>query len=126
METMKRTLLLLILGAVLTCPSSFAQAADSANAPSKSPPPGGPPHGGRGGTLTDEERQELHTAHDAAFKADPSLETDGKALKDQMDAYNKKLHDAMIKADPKVEPILAKMGPGRQQHGGPDGPPPAK
>ena len=122
---MKRTLLLLTLGAVLACPASFAQAESPTNAPSQTPPPGGPPHDGRGG-LTEEEKQELHAAHDAAIKADPSLDTEGKALKEQMEAYNKKLHAAMVKADPKVEPILAKLDASRGHHGGPDGPPPAK
>ena len=68
--------------------------------------------------LTQDERAELKAAHDAAIKADPSLETDGKALQEQFKAYEKKMHDAMVAADPKVEPILAKF------KGGHHGPPP--
>ena len=74
--------------------------------------------------LTDEERQELQAAHDAALKADPDLEAEGKDLMDKMKAYHEKLDAAMIKADPNVAPIIAKMEAAHQHHDGPGGPPP--
>ena len=116
---MKRTLLVLTLGALLTCPT-FAQPAGSTNAPSHQ----GPPPGGRQGMLTDEEQQELHKAHDAALQANPDLAAEGKALTEKMEAFHKKLDAAMIKADPKVAPILAKLEAAHQHHGDQDGPPP--
>ncbi len=75
--------------------------------------------------LTDAERQELMAAHDAAMKADPSLEAEQKDLAEKQQALRKKTDDAMIKADPKVEPILAKLK-ASHHHGVPDhdGPPP--
>src|SRR5271155_1264957 len=143
---MKRIFLLLTLGAALTCPS-FAQPADSTNAP----PPGGPPDGGfhhdHGmGFLTDAEKAELKKAHDAAIAADPSLATEEKANWDAMKAahesgtpptddqkaawkaFHEKMDAAMIKADPNVAPIIAKIQ--AHHHGGPGGaggppPPPA-
>src|SRR5476651_1436284 len=130
---MKRTLLLLTLGAILTCPS-FAQPA-STNAPPSGPPPGG--HHGMD-FLTDAEKQEMHKAHDAALAADPSLATEEKSLRDQMDAahesgeppsddlkakmhaFRDKMDAAMIKADANVAPIIAKIK--AHHHGGPGGP----
>ena len=118
---MKRLLLLLTLGAALTCPS-FAQSTNSTNTPPSPPPPGGGHHGGM---LTDEERQELHAAHDAALQADPDLAAEGKDLQAKMQAYHQKLDAAMIKADPKVEPIITKMEAAHPHRDGPDAPPPS-
>jgi len=70
--------------------------------------------------------QELNQARQDAFQANPDLAAEGKALKEQEEAFHKKLEAAMIKADPKVEPILAKMKEGRPHHEGPDGSPPAQ
>jgi hypothetical protein len=111
---MKRTLLVVTMGALLACPA-FAQ-----SDPGPMPPPGPPGHG----MLTSDERQELKTAHQAALQANPDLATEGKALRDQMEAYQKKLSAAMIAADPKVQPILAKMEAARPHHDGDDAPPP--
>jgi hypothetical protein len=128
---MKRTLLLLTLGAALACPS-LAKAQDSTNAPPPGPPPGGP----HMDFLTDAEKQELHKAHDAAFAADPSLKIDQDALREshqpgtpptdaekaQWRAFHEKLNAAEIAADPNVGPIIAKIK--AHGHGGPGGPPP--
>jgi len=136
---MKRTLLLLSLGALLTCPS-LAQPADSTNAPPSGPPPGEGHHHDLK-FLTDAEKQELHKAHDAALAADPTLATQKKDLMDQMKeahdagekpsadlmaqmhAFREKMDAAMIKADPNVAPIIAKIK-AHHPHGGPGGPPP--
>ncbi len=101
--------------------------------------------------LTDAEKAELKSAHEAALAAnpdlakqlkdlheqmkeahesgeppDPSLREQGKALHDQLDA-------AMIKADANVAPIIAKIkahhkegagGPPPGEGPPPDGPPP--
>jgi hypothetical protein len=92
--------------------------------------------------LTDAEKQELHKAHDAAIAADPTLETEGKNLMDQMKeahdsgtkpsddliakmhAFREKMDAALIKADPNVAPIIAKIKAHHGPHGGPGGPPP--
>ena len=65
-------------------------------------------------------------AHDAAIKADPSLETEQKDLEEKQKALRKKMDEAMIKADPKVAPLLAKFKDAHPHHEGPehDGPPP--
>jgi hypothetical protein len=135
---MKRILLVLTLGAALGSPA-FAQSADSTNAA----PPGPAHHRHWDAVLTDAERQELHTAHDAAIQANPDLATEGKDLMDkmkaahdsgvkpdadlmdQMHAYMEKLNEAMIKADANVAPILAKLKAAHHHHDGQDGPPPA-
>jgi len=137
---MKRIVLLLTLGALLTCPS-FVKAQDSTNAPPSGPPPGG--HHDRDlSILTDAERQELKKAHDEAAQADPTLEAQGKDIMDkmkaaheagekpsadlmaQMHAFREKMEAAMIKADPNVAPILAKLKAAHKHHDGPGGPPP--
>lgn len=132
---MKRILLLLTLGAALACPS-LAKADDSTNAPPSGPPPGG--HRGFG-FLTPAERQELKAAREAAFKADPSLQTDQDALKAsrqagtpptdaekaQWKAFQDKLDAAEIAADPNVAPIIAKMKAHRHHDGGGTTPPPS-
>jgi len=92
--------------------------------------------------LTDAEKQELHKAHDAAVAADPTLGTEEKSLKGEMDAaresggppsddlktqmhaFREKMDAAMIKADANVAPIIAKIKAHHGAHGGPDGPPP--
>ena len=133
---MKRTLLLLTLGAVLTCPS-FVQAQST-----NTPPPGPPPEGHHHGMdfLTDAEKQELHKAHDAAVAADPTLGTEEKSLMDQMKAahesgappsedlkkqmhaFREKMDAAMIQADSAVAPIIEKIK--AHHHDGAGGPPP--
>jgi len=111
---MKRTFLLLTMGAFLTLPS-LAQTQQSG-------PAGAPPHPVKGhdgdsgpgpgsdrmGRLTPEEREELKAARQAAFQANPDL-------LDQMKAVQDKINAAMIKADPKVAPIIAKQEAARQQ-----------
>jgi len=126
---MKRTILLLTLGAILTCPS-LAKADDS------TPPPGG----GHGMSfLTDAQKQELKAARDAAFTADPSLKTESDALKAAREsgtppsdadkanwkAFQDKLAAAEIKADPNVAPILAEIKAHHHDGGGTPPPPPA-
>jgi hypothetical protein len=131
---MKRTLLVITVGALLACPL-FAQPTDSTTAP----PPGG--HHPGMDSLTEAEKQEMHKAHDAAVAADPSLGTQEKDLMDQMKAahdaggppsedlrdkmhaFRETMDAAMIKADPGVEPILAKIK-AHHPHGGPGGTPP--
>jgi len=71
--------------------------------------------------LTEQERTELKTARVAAFKANPDLATEGRQLREQMEAYQKKMHDALVAADPNVEPILKKLEAGRPHHGPPPG-----
>jgi hypothetical protein len=124
---MKRTLLLLTLGAILTCPS-LAKADDS------TPPPGG--HHGMS-FLTDDQKQELKSAREAAFAADPSLKTEADALKAAHEAgtppsdtdkanwkaFQDKLNAAMIKADPGVKAIIDEIN--AHHHSGSGGPPPS-
>src|SRR5258708_26347746 len=98
---MKRTLLLFALGLSLPC-TAWAQSAPSTNEPAKPPPHEGPPPGGYHAMLTDEERQELQAARQAALAANPSLEAEGRDLMKKMNTYQEKLKAAMIKTDPKV------------------------
>jgi Spy/CpxP family protein refolding chaperone len=142
---MKRTFLLLTLGAILTCPS-FAQVQDSTNAPPPGPPPGEDGPGGHHdhlSFLTDAEKAELKKAHEAAVAADPSLATEEKAnwdamkaahesgtppteeQKAQFRAFREKMDAAMVAADPAVAPILAKIKAHHHGHDGPPPPPPA-
>jgi hypothetical protein len=130
---MKRTLLLLTLGAALACPS-LTKAQDSTTSPPPGPPPGDHQ---RFGFLTDAQKQELKAAHDAAFAADPSLKTEQEALKASHQAgtpptdadkanwkaFQDKLDAAMIAADQNVAPIIAEIKAHRH-HDGPGGPPP--
>jgi hypothetical protein len=140
---MKRILLILTLGAVLTCPS-HAQPADSGNPPPPPPDSNGPPPGGGhfDKILTPAEKAELKKAHDAAIAADPTLGTEEQDLhsqmkaareaggppsddlKAQMKAFHEKMDEAMSKADPAVIPILAKLKAAHHHHDGGDGPPP--
>jgi Spy/CpxP family protein refolding chaperone len=140
---MKRTLLLLTLGALLTCPSLVKAQDDSTNTPPAGAPPGGHHHDMGMGILTDAEKQELKAAHDKAITDDPSLKTDEDALKashqpgtpptdDQKAkwmAFREKMNKAMIAADPNVAPILAKLEAGHHRHHDADGgtptPPPS-
>jgi hypothetical protein len=133
---MKRILLLLTLGAVLSCPS-YAQTSNAA--PPPGPPPGGP-HFDK--ILTPAEQAEMKKAHDAAIAADPTLATEEKDIHDQMKeardsgeppsddlkaqmkAARDKMDAAMIKADPAVAPIIAKLKAAHHHHEGGDGPPP--
>jgi Spy/CpxP family protein refolding chaperone len=110
---MKRSLLILALGAALALPA-WAQSDDDSS--SSTPPPH---HHGHGAGLTKAEWTELKTAHEDALKADPSLATDGKALREQFKAYMKKMHDGMVAADPDVKPILEKLEAGHHHHHGP-------
>ena len=111
---MKPKLLAVALSLCLTGPS-WAQ--DASPTPPPPPPPGEHHHWG-GANLTEDEKTELKSAHDAALQANPDLATEGKQLHQQMEAFQQKMHDAMVKADPKVEPILAKM---HHHHGPPPG-----
>jgi len=133
---MKRTLLVLTVGALLACPL-FAQPTGSTSAP----PPGG--HHPGMDSLTESEKQEMHKAHDAALAANPSLGTEEQGMRDQMKtahdsgqppsddlkakmhAFRDKMDAAMIQADANVAPIIAKLKAHHGSHGGPGGPPPA-
>ncbi len=118
-SNMKRTLLLLALGAFLAVPA-FAQTAGSSLTPASPPAtthtPGDRPPGGRMGGLTPEDRQELMPARQEAMQANPELAQEQKALQDKINA-------AMIKADPNVAPIIAKMEATRQKRQDGDGGP---
>ena len=122
---MKRILLLLLVGASLTCPV-LAQ-----DAPSTPPPHGGP--GGPGGfmgmrNLTPDERKQVIADREAALKANPDLAAREKELRDKMMALQKDIDAAMIAADPSVAPILAKMhadGPPHKHKDNGDSTPPA-
>ena len=131
---MKRILLALTVGALLTCPL-FGQSTASTNAP----PPGG--HHGMD-FLTESEKQELHRAHDLAVAADASLGRDEKSLKSEMKtaqvsgeklsddlmakmhAFREKMDAAMIKADSDVATIIDKIKAHHGPQGGSGGPPP--
>jgi Spy/CpxP family protein refolding chaperone len=140
---MKRTLLLLTVGAALLACPTFIHAQDSTNAPAS----GGPPEGGPGGHhhgppdvsfLTDAQKAELKKAHDAALAANPDLAKQDQAMqaaheagtpptdeqREQFHQFRKEMDAAMIKADPNVAPILAEMKEHMHHHGGPGGPPP--
>ncbi len=139
MRVMKRLFLSILLGAAVACPSLQAQ---DTNTPPPGPPPGEGGPGGHHG-LTYAEKAELKKAHDAAIAADPSLETEGKAVMDKMKAnheagtppsdadkaamkaFREKMDAAEIKADPAVAPVIEKIKK-HHHHGGPDGgtPPP--
>jgi Spy/CpxP family protein refolding chaperone len=135
---MKRTLLLLTLGALLATPF-LAKADDS------TPPSGPPPEGGPGGHhhpdlsfLTEDQKAELKKDHDAVFAADPSLATEEQELKashqegtppteeemEKMKAFHDKVDEAMIKLDPAVAPIIAEIKEHMHHGHGPGGPPP--
>jgi hypothetical protein len=112
---MKRTLLLLTMGALLTVPA-LAQTSVSGTTTSNFPPPH--PHDGPGGHmggLTPKVRQELMAARQEAMQANPELAAEQKALQEKINA-------AMIKADPNVAPIIAKLEAARQHHEGQGGP----
>jgi hypothetical protein len=131
---MKRTFLLLSLGAILLSPSLTKAQDDSSTPP---PPPGGGPGGHHGmGFLTPAEKAELEKARAAAFAADPSLKTEQDALqashqpgtppsdadKEKFKAFQDKLDAAEIAADPAVAPIIAKIKAHHHGPGGPGGP----
>ena len=69
--------------------------------------------------LSDSERAQVKAAHDKAIQSDPTLEQKMKEARQAMDAARQAMHEAMVKADPSVEPILAKMNPGRDGKRGP-------
>jgi hypothetical protein len=125
---MKRTLLVLALGGLLTVPA-FAQGAapnqviSTTEGTTPSSTPGdGKPHGHHRDGLTREEREKLHAAHDAALKANPDLDAEGKDLMAKMEAHEKNVEAAMVKADPSIAPLLAKADKDRMHHhGGPGG-----
>ena len=137
---MKRILLLLTIGAVLTCPS-LVRAQDSTNTAPSGPPPGGGHHHGMD-FLTDAQKQELKAAHDKAIANDPTLATEGKDLMEQMKAarasgqppsedlkskmhaFRDKMDAAMVQADANVAPILAEIKSHHHDHEGAGGPPP--
>ena len=73
--------------------------------------------------LTDAERAQVKTAHDAAIQQDPALEQKMNEIRKSMEAARKELQDAMIKIDPTLEPILAKITApklGRKHEDAPD------
>jgi hypothetical protein len=121
--TMKRSLLLLTIGALLACPT-LTKAQDA-------PPAGGPPPEG-----PDDQKAELKKAHDAALAANPDLAKEDAAMqaahdsgtpptddqKAQFKDFRKKMDAAMVAADPNVAPILAEL---KKHHHHGDGPPPA-
>ena len=108
--------------ALLTCPTLLADS-DSTNSAPQGPPPGGWHHGGP--PLTQEEMQELKTAHDTALQNNPDLAAENKKLMEEMEAFHKKMDAAMIAADPNVAPLIQKMEASRKHHGDDnDGPPP--
>lgn len=135
---MKRTLLILTLGALVACPVTLM--AEDANTPPPPPPEGGPGghHHDKMAGLSEAERAELKKAHDAAIAADPTLATEEQSLKagmtpgqppsdeqrEKMHAFREKMDAAMIKADPAVAPIIEKLKKNHKEHG-PGGPPPA-
>ena len=144
---MKRTLLLLTVGAALLASPALIHAQDANTPPAGGPPAGGPPDGGPGGHhhgppdlsfLTDAQKAELKKAHDAALAANPDLAKQDAAMqaareagtpptedqKAQFHQFRKEMDDAMVKADPNVAPILAEMKEHMHHHGGPGGPPP--
>jgi Spy/CpxP family protein refolding chaperone len=119
-NSMKPTLLAAALTLCLTSPV-WAQDAPSGGTP---PADGGGGHhwGGGGGGLTDDQKAELKSAHDAAIAANPDLENQLKTDMEALQADRKKLNDAMVAADPKVKDLLDKMphhfGPPPQGGGG--------
>jgi hypothetical protein len=115
---MKSTLLIATLGLCLTS-AVWLKADDTDTSSTSTPPPEGHHHWG----MSDADKAKLKAAYDSAIQSDPDLKTEGEQLRQQEEAYHKKLHDAMVAADPSVEPLLAKM----HRHGPPpmDGPPPS-
>lgn len=72
--------------------------------------------------LSDEERDKLKAAHDAALQRDP-------LLRQNLENARMALREAMIRIDPSVAPILEKMSQGkpegnRSRGGNPEGRPP--
>jgi hypothetical protein len=131
---MKHTLLVLGLGAFLATPSlaqnsttsqvistteGVSPQADSQGSSDAQGTEG--PRGHRHGMLSQEDREKLRAAHDAAMKDNPDLAQEDKDLHDKMDALQKEIDAAMVKADPSVAPLIAKMEEERKHHHGPPG-----
>ncbi len=117
---MKPTLLIATLGLCLTS-AVWLKADDTDTTAPATPPAGGHHHWG--GQLSADDRAKLKAAYDSAIQNDPDLKTEGDQLRQQEEAYHKKLNDAMIAADASVAPLLEKM----HHHGPPPGgtPPPS-
>ena len=114
---MKRVLLLLTLGVLLSIPTFAQLSSGSTPQPATPPPPSGPPPGGSPGmALTSEEIQELHQAQEAALAADPSLRAAIQDLQKRGLALQKKIRAAIIKADANTAPIIAKIEAAQAMH----------
>jgi hypothetical protein len=111
--TLKNPLLLTLVAAALMMPLR-AQNTDAGT--NGATPPGGPSQRGQGpmANLSEEDRQKVKAAHDAAIQNDPSLDQGMKDAYQAMEKARKAMHDAMIAVDPSVEAILAKMAHPKQ------------
>lgn len=107
---LKSHLLLTLLASSLMIPLR-AQSTDTGT--NGTPSPGAPGQRGPGpmANLSEENRQKIKAAHDAAIQKDPTLEQGMKDAHQAMEKARQAMHDAMIAVDPSVEPILAKMLP---------------
>lgn len=110
---LKIHLLLALAAASLMLPLGAQSTNEGTNG---APPPGGPGQRGPGpmANLSEEDRQKVKAAHDAAIQKDPTLEQGMKDAHQAMEKARKAMHDAMIAVDPSVEAILAKMAPPKQ------------
>ena len=119
--TLKIHLLLAMLAASVALPLRAQDTNTGTNGTPPPPPPEGPGQHGRGpgplANLSEEDRQRVKAAHDAAIQKDPSLEQGMKDARQAMENARKAMQDAMIAVDPSVAPILAKTNP---KQGGPD------
>jgi len=120
---MKPTLLIATLALCLT--SAVWLKADDTDTSSTPPaPPQGQGQHHWGPRLSADDQAKLKAAYESAIQSNPDLKTEGEQLRQQEEAYHKKLDEAMISADSSVAPLLEKM----HHHGPPpmDGPPPAQ
>jgi uncharacterized membrane protein len=114
---MKSSLLIATLGLCLTSAVWLkADDTDSSSSTPATPPPEGQHHWGP--QLSADDKAKLKAAYESAIQSNPDLKTEGEQLRQQEEAYHKKLNDAMIAADSSVAPLLEKM---HHHHGPPPG-----
>jgi len=100
---------------VASITAASAQATDD-TASTNNPSPSGYHHHPGGGVLTKDEWQELKKDREQVLSSNPDLQAEGKALHDQMMAYQQKVDAAVEQADPNAAALIAKLKAAHHDH----------